>query len=86
MRLVNTGDATGIGKNTFNGCSKLYRVLSKECLVDIGESAFANCKSLAVVDVSNVQKIGKEAFKNDTAIKDDMNARGVEKIGEGAFS
>ena len=86
VKLVDTGDATRIGKNTFKNCSKLYRVLSKECLVEIGESAFANCKSLAVVDVSNVQKIEKEAFKDDIAIKDDMDARGVEEIGEGAFS
>lgn len=86
VKLVDTGDATRIGKNTFRGCGKLYRILSKECLTEIGESAFADCGSLAAVDVSNVHKIEKEAFKNDVAIKDDMDARGVREIGEGAFS
>lgn len=91
VRSVDTGDAEGIGKNTFKKCSKLYRVFTsdeskKYLLKEIKESAFADCESLAVVDVSNVEKIGKEAFKKDTAIKDDMDARGVQEIGEGAFS
>lgn len=86
VKLVETGGATRIGKNTFKGAGRLYRVLTESCLAEIGESAFADCSSLAIVDVSNVQKIEKEAFKNDTAIKDDVDARGVKEIGEGAFS
>lgn len=86
VKLVETGGATRIGKNTFKGAPQLYRVLTEDCLAEIGESAFADCPSLAIVDVSNVQKIEKEAFKNDIAIKDDMDARGVREIGEGAFS
>ena len=86
VKLVETGGATRIGNNTFKGAGQLYRVLTESCLAEIGESAFADCPKLAVVDVSNVQKIEKEAFKNDSAIKDDMDARGVKEIGEGAFS
>lgn len=91
VKSVITGGATRIGKNTFKGAGQLYRVLTKKegeksHLAEIGESAFADCPKLAVVDVSDVQKIEKEAFKNDVAIKDDMDARGVREIGEGAFS
>lgn len=86
VKLVETGGATRIGKNTFKGAVQLYRVLTESSLKEIGESAFADCSKLAIVDVSNVEKIEKEAFKNDTAIKDDMDARGVKEIGEGAFS
>lgn len=86
VKSVITGGATRIGKNTFKGAVQLYRVLTKSCLAEIGESAFADCPKLAVVNVSNIQKIEKEAFKNDSAIKDDMDARGVREIGEGAFS
>lgn len=85
VKLVETGGATRIGKNTFKGAGQLYRVLTENSLKEIGESAFADCTSLAIVDVSNVQKIEKEAFKNDTAIKDDIDARGIREIGEGAF-
>lgn len=85
VKLVETGGATRIGNNTFKGAVRLYRVSTEECLTEIGESAFADCPSLEIVDVSNVQKIEKEAFKNATSIKDDMDARGVREIGEGAF-
>lgn len=86
VKLVETGGATRMGKNTFKGAPQLYRVLTESSLKEIGESAFADCPKLAIVDVSNVETIEKEAFKNDIAIKDDMDARGVREIGEGAFS
>ena len=59
--------------HTFKGAVQLYRVLTKSCLAEIGESAFADCPKLAVVNVSNIQKIEKEAFKNDSAIEPDLH-------------
>lgn len=40
-----------IGKNAFNGCSKLSRLVLPENLYSLGTNAFANCTSLKSVDI-----------------------------------
>lgn len=85
IKLVDTGDASGIGSNALNGAKKLVRILAGEKLTRVGESAFANCANLQIVRIQGVKQIGKEAFAGDVSIVDDLDVRSAETIGEGAF-
>ena len=85
IQLVETGGATRIGNNAFNGAGKLWRILSEDVLETVGEGAFANCTSLEVVHIPSVKVVEKEAFMGDTAIEGDIDIRGTKTIGESAF-
>lgn len=85
IKLVDTGDASGIGNNALNGAGKLVRILSGEKLARIGESAFANCKKLEIVRIQSVKQIEKEAFAGAVSIVDDLDVRSAKTIGEAAF-
>lgn len=85
IKLVETGPSTEVGNNAFYGLPNLIRIYSEEKLERIGESAFADCGKLQIVQVESVSAIEKEAFAGDVAIVDELDARGAAHIGEGAF-
>ncbi len=85
IKLIETGNATEIGNNAFNGAGKLVRIFSNNGLERVGQSAFANCTDLQVVGIQSAARIDKEAFINDAAIRDDMDIRNCQIVGEGAF-
>ena len=61
---------TTIEKRAF-AKSSIYiaNAASARSLVSIGDEAFADCKELVQVDVSsNVEKLGKDCFKNDSKL------------------
>lgn len=52
-----------IGRNAFNGCSKLKRVILADGLKTIQDDAFANCTSLESIKLpSTLEFIGRTAF------------------------
>lgn len=85
IKLIETGPATEVGDNAFYGSEKLIRILSEDKLERIGQSAFAGCTGLKIVQVQSADTIDKQAFKGDTAIEDGLDVRGAAVIGEGAF-
>lgn len=85
IKLIETGNATEIGNNAFNGASKLARIFSGDSLERVGQSAFANCTDLQVVGIQSAIRIDKEAFIGDTAIRDDMDIRNCQIVGDSAF-
>lgn len=85
IKLIETGNATEIGNNAFNGASKVVRIFSGNSLERVGQSAFANCTDLQVVGIQSAANIEKEAFIGDTAIRDDMDIRNCQTVGESAF-
>lgn len=85
IQLIETGPATEVGSNAFYGLANLVRIYSGEELERIGESAFADCRKLKIVQVESASAIEKEAFARDVAIVDELDVRGAANIGEGAF-
>ncbi len=85
VKLIDTGDAVEIGNNAFFGSEKLLRILTGKKLERIGECAFAGCTDLRIVRIASVSIIEKEAFRGDTAIKDELDVRGCQIMGEGVF-
>ncbi len=85
VKLIQTGPATRVGKNAFNGAANLVKILSKSTLNSVGERAFVNCTKLESVYMPSVSEIEKEAFMGDAAIIRDIDVRGIKDIGEGAF-
>ncbi len=51
-----------IGKNAFNGCSKLTKV-SADGITIIGDRAFYSCRALSTFNFENVRRIGNYAFQ-----------------------
>ena len=78
---------TKIKENAFKGNEKLTSVdLSKIFLLDLGSSAFENCKSLADIKFGSVScEIGDNAFRN-TGFTSFTIPEGVTAVGKGAFS
>ncbi len=60
---------TGIGINTFRGCSNLTSVSLPNSLTSIGEIAFADCSSLTGITIpGNVTSIGRAAFADCSSL------------------
>ena len=49
------------------------------------QGAFANCTDLQVVGIQSAARIDKEAFINDAAIRDDMDIRNCQIVGEASI-
>ncbi|MBR3894090.1 MAG: leucine-rich repeat domain-containing protein [Clostridia bacterium] len=59
---------TSIGLNAFYGCSALTDVRLPKTLTALPASCFADCTSLATVDLGGVTHVGKNAFRNCNAL------------------
>lgn len=86
IRLIETGGAVRIGNNAFRGADHLVRILSENKLKEVGNNTFMDCTSLKVVHIPSAAVIGTEAFMNDTALRNDLDLRGVKTMGDRAFS
>ncbi len=85
-----TATVTGAGKNNIKSVTipdtlkvknKVYKVTA------IGDKAFKDFKKLKTVKIGkNVQSIGKDAFRNCTALTSVSGATGLVVIGDGVFS
>jgi len=70
-----------IGKSAFNG-SSVKNVITGECLMSIGEYAFANCKNLSTPILADtmVTSLQRGTFANSTIVADDIrNIRTIDK-------
>ena len=77
---------TGIGDNTFRGCSSLETVSIPSGVKSINYYAFAYCRNLASADLPDgLEYIGNSAFY-ETGMKSIVIPDTVTELGEGAFS
>lgn len=83
------GKSYRISENAFRGCVGLQSVTIPAGVIEIGNSAFADCLSLETVDASNAKSaaIGKEAFADCTALTSIQlpTFAGFTTIGDSAF-
>ena len=84
-RIVLPDTIVKVGKYAFRMCS-VKEVKLSDNITEIGDGAFANCKSLEKIEMPSVLKtIGKEAFSGIHKIDKWFLPEGLEKIGAGAF-
>ena len=84
LRVVDLNNVTTISTHAFYNCQSLERVVrSAASAVEIGVQAFASCNSLREIDLSNVTKIGEDAFAH-SGLKQVTILPGTE-VGAGAF-
>ncbi len=71
LRRVTFGDAsllTALGINAFYGCDALTEVKLPTSLTVLPASCFADCRALETVDLGGVLTVGKNAFRNCSAL------------------
>lgn len=85
IKLIDTGGAIRIGNNAFRGADHLVRILGGKNLDEVGDNTFTDCSSLIVVHIPSTAVIGREAFMNDTGLRNDLDLRGVTSMGDRAF-
>lgn len=84
--IVIPDGVTEIGDNTFYECTALETINIPNGVREIGEYAFYYCTSLAKVNIpDSVIKIGELAF-NESGLKELTGGKGLQEIGEYAFS
>ncbi|MBR5168435.1 MAG: leucine-rich repeat protein, partial [Salinivirgaceae bacterium] len=77
---------TSIGRNAFEGCSKLTTVTIPNSVTSIGYYAFSGCSSLAEVTIPNsVTSIGEYAFYYCSGLTSITIPNSVTSIEDGAF-
>lgn len=75
-----------IGKNAFENCSELNRVVfAGSSVTDIEDSAFSGCSSLQDVELRGIKHVGEQAFSYCKALIR-VCLRGAAHIGKRAFS
>lgn len=85
-KVVIENGVSVIGKNAFNGCSRMHSVSIPASVVHIGDGAFKGCKSLvAIVLPYNLQTIGKQAFEKAGLMTVDIPDQ-ARLIGDEAFA
>ena len=72
-----------LGTSAFENCFELTSVKLGTELKSISENAFMNCKKLVMVNLENVEYIGKQAFAETPLIMIDLSS--CKAIGEYAF-
>ncbi len=61
--VVQIGDGTGFGGNTFEGCTTLESIIIPEGITEIGFQAFAGCSNLTEITIpSSVISFGNDIF------------------------
>ena len=71
MKEVGLAEITTIGRSAFNGCFSLEVIRFPPTLVSIDHNAFARCRKLREVDLtnSNTSSIGHSAFEGCVALR-----------------
>ncbi|MCR5459754.1 MAG: leucine-rich repeat domain-containing protein [Acetatifactor sp.] len=84
-RVIFEDGITGVGSNTFEGCSALEEVVFPDSMEVISEKSFANCTSLAKANVpAKLKEIGAEAFSN-TILTSFVLPQGMQSVGNNVF-
>ncbi len=73
-----------IGENSFAGCKNIKYLYIDGVSVKIDPSAFANCSSLAVLEITGDVELAQNAFSGCSALSE-LNISGVTEIGSNAF-
>lgn len=82
-------EITRIEARTFEGCESLVTVNIPTTLVSIGNYAFQNCSNLKTINnfsSSNIESIGRQAFKECYSLEDFEFPNSLQSIGESAFA
>ena len=78
---------SGISAGAFYSCNSLKKVTLPSSVIQIGDEAFSQCKSLEqIVFSQNLQKINRSAFLGCTSLKEITLPKSLKTIGEQAFS
>ncbi len=86
-RLVINEGITGIGREAFYSCDRLFDISLPSTLLYIGESAFSWCDSLGKVEIpEGVKRIYDFAFENCENLNDVSFPSTLTSIGECAFA
>jgi hypothetical protein len=88
IESINLSDGvTSVGEGAFKACEKLRNVTFGRGLLTVGEDAFNGCLSLETADLSltAIDSIGKDGFKNCTALSAVVLPATLRSIGDGAF-
>ncbi|MBR4733797.1 MAG: leucine-rich repeat protein [Lachnospiraceae bacterium] len=84
-RVIFEDGITGLGSNTFEGCSALEEVVFPDGMEVIYEKSFANCTSLEKANVpTGLKEIGAEAFSNTVLASFDL-PEGMQSVGDNVF-
>lgn len=85
LSTVNFNNLQKVGKNAFNGCSKLKTVEFPAGVSEIGQSAFSGCAMLNSVNFKgNVNVVGENAFSGCSLLKT-INVEKIKYFNEGCF-
>lgn len=91
-RVVDNLDGTkkvlkiiGISSTAFAGNTAITGIQLSDFITEIPDNAFEGCTSLESIDMSCVQSIGKEAFKDCTSINYVFLNEDVVSLGDNAF-
>ena len=79
------GNITEIPEGTFEQCSELSEFTLPSSVTVIGDNAFEKCSSLTKLDLSNVESIGEEAFR-ESGIEDVTNLDSLKTLEQMAFT
>ncbi len=86
LASIDLSSVLEIKENAFYNNTGLVNVnnLSKSGLIEIEDGVFNGCSSLKKIDLDNITKIGKEAFKLTSSLKE-VNLDNVASVGEDGF-
>ena len=84
IEVILNKNITYISPQLFASCDKLKKVVLKGENITIGDASFSGDDTLESINLNNVVKIEKRAFKYCKAIKE-YNLAKVKEIGSGAF-
>lgn len=78
---------TGIGKNAFYCCSRVFSVSVPGSVKIIAKEAFAGCENLANIELSEgLEQINEQAFNNCKKLCEIISPNTLSRIGRGAFA
>ena len=88
LKIVKALGVSNIGKGAFANCRELYMFTwgGGDSLLEIGDYAFFQCKSLTVFPFVYAASIGEGAFKHCISLTDVRLSENLVKLGQSAFA
>lgn len=72
-------------KGAFAGCSSLKKITLPPYLTEIQNQSFRYCSALESINLSNIAKIGQEAFVSTSSLSIELNMPNLQSLGWSAF-